>query len=65
MIVLSPKGLTVNQWFKEIKKRNTAISGMRKSKSQKRSERAIAGENKPFYVSFRDSFKRHFSTRAK
>ena len=60
MIFISPKGMTVTQWFEEIRKRNWAKWGHRESWKQKQHKRAIA--HKPMFARTRTFFRKIMST---
>ena len=63
MIFIHPKGMTVTQWFKAIRMRNFALSSLRKSQTQKTSERRRA--RKPLFGRARTFFKKIVSTGAR
>ena len=60
MIFISPKGMTVTQWFKEIRIRNWSHYGKRESWQQKRDKRAVA--HKPIFARARTFFRKILST---
>ncbi|KKL08322.1 hypothetical protein LCGC14_2577040 [marine sediment metagenome] len=60
MIFISPKGMTVTEWFKEIRKRNNYLFHARKGSAQKRTDREYA--HKPLFGHVRTFFKRISST---
>ena len=65
MIDLHPQGMTIVEWFVEIRKRKLAMRAVRKTIRQKKTELRLAAFKPSRPSWFKAGFRRIFSTRAK